>query len=370
MEPDTPSLGGDLLAYADAAWTPKAVTSRSKSPALFTVTNDHVGIDTVRLRGRLTQWPDPELFKRHVDSRTPSGDRRITSMYTEMGTGVTLHVDTRWGLHAWMEVSIPNWLWDTNVNVATVTQMRTAATCLYEDAGRLVSWGVDADQLSVTRIDTVRTFSDVEDYPTLLEGLRLLELPYRPGVTAWTNANLTTSIRRGPKGGDWRARLYGKREECLPRAVSIPPESSQRQALLSEAQAVTGMLRYELVARTPVLKRYAVGVLADVSENGIRALNQGYFCRAGFDREVGGMTKLKDVALIAEAEGDRKDIEKAFAMLLMELLGLPTTNGEKTRQRLARVAKKYGISAADFAMTDRPSVRLDYLSGTAIRDSR
>jgi hypothetical protein len=135
---------------------------------------------------------------------------------------------------------------------------------------------------------------------------------------------------------------------------------------MREAAITEGVLRYELVARSPVLRERKLDRLGDLNPDRLLAMNAHYFQRAGFDAEVGGINRVKQVGHLAEAAGVGKEMAKVRQMLMTEALGLPPTQCERTRGPLKRLARQYGLTPGDFLVLDKVPVRLDYLAGTVM----
>ncbi len=107
--------------------------------------------------------------------------------------------------------------------------------------------------------------------------------------------------------------------------------------------------------------------MADLNDEILLSLREEYFHRARFDTAVGGASKLDQVQTDLALAGDPtyKFFGQVLAMLRAEALGLPypiPSPGPLADYR--RLAKAWGLTAADVLTEAGPAVALDFDSGT------
>lgn len=338
-----------------------AVTSSEQSHAR-SATDGDVRIDTIRFRGRIHELPPEQAFSRYHRVNTDDGRSSTTALRTTMGSGIPLLAGFRGGLAATIEVSVPRYLGRSNVKAATLAETRDTIHALYEEASSWVDWHDPLGEVRIIRLDSVRDFQGVTDVSSVLEGLRHMRLPYNPLTSGWDEElGKTNSLRRYPQSRTWVARLYDKHLE----RSSNP--SLQREMRAEVLAASLGVLRYELLARSSVMKRHGLVKVSDLSQIAVRNINLHYFKRSGFDREIGGGWKVKEVVLQAIADGNGKPVAQAVQMLLWDSLGLPPAQSPRTQHTLKKLVRRYGLESGDLFMNRDDSLRLDYETASLVR---
>ena len=331
-------------------------------------TNVPVLIDTIRVRGRIKSDVLPiQTFRQITDLATgATHDRPVSAFGVLIGPEVRLQVDHHHGrMDAYFEMSVPKALTGSNLFASTVPETLALLNDLYAEAGQWVEWGVDATELTIARLDLVRDFTDIDNISSLLDGLHAVP------TTASTVSHRFTDSKRG--GAEtlrrdtkkWAATVYDKHAETRSQA-SKARGTYPRERLLREAQRAQGRLRYELMLRSDPLRAGGVRTVSDLAEEGsLGALRLKYFRKVGYDQGVGGMTKIDRVLrqMMLDPK-DNKMADKMLGILHRESLGLPQVASDKTLREHRALARRYGVSAADLTLPDRPTIALDYESGT------
>ena len=289
----------------------------------------------------------------------PNGAGKTTTALTLVG-GVRLHLDLfRGHPEAWFEASLPRWLANHNLRTLSVSEAHLAIQEIYNSASRLVEWACDPEHLQLSRLDTVRDFRRVDYINEVISAYRDMSVPWGAESRDWGNDQGYTSVcYRKPKR--WKGQLYNKAEEVVSRAKKA--QGSEREALYRHAEDAKGVLRFELAARRPVLRARGITQVADLTQEVASRLNRSYFERIGFDKEIGGVNKVKAAAIYADEE-DYKQFPNVLALLSMEKLGLPIPWSHNTISKYRKLANTLALSASDLSDTERPSVRLDYNAG-------
>lgn len=315
----------------------------------------------MRLRGGATikDINDFQWFSGHVD-------HGVSRLSTVMPSGITLLVDNRRETQATFEFSVPRFIYDTNLVTVGVDQATEVVRHVYDEASHYVNWAVSLEDLGITRLDTTRHFIVGGKTPDVLDGLRLTSPRRSLRTRVHTMEDGDNSIQRGtPKR--WLGKLYDKGEERrVAAARSRSGDVSETRRRQVETTLASGVLRFEATMRRPVLREHGIGVVRDLEDSRTATLTHHFFQQAGFDQEVGGMSKIKAIALIASSEGNYSDFTKALLDAQLEALGLPPAVEAKTRKRYLRTRRRYGISPADFLLPERESIRLDFGSGKLI----
>jgi len=354
-----------------------ACTSRRDSPSVSAVVDDRdrrgrvrpfVGIDTIRVRGSVEEPKGLDGFAkvglRRIDGvLVPS----IAILKVEGAPQFRLTLTSR-PPQAVFEFSIPKWVWGDNLVTVSTDVAMDAVCCAMARAKPVLSWLDAPANLRLVRVDLVRDFvvGDPFAVTSFIEGQRRLDPPYRPPVQTWDENAEYTNLRRGT-GHRWRNSLYDKAAEVASRAHQTRP-GPNREGLLALSEAATGVLRNELLLRSPVLREQRLESMSDLTRANTERLHRQYFERAGFHHEVGNFDKVR-VAAISATENDRKRLPKIIGMLWMDGLGIPYAMSENTKREYRRTARRLGLTAADVSEASEAAVRLDYDSGELIRTS-
>jgi hypothetical protein len=328
-------------------------------------------IDTIRVRGPIRTHTLPiKTYREITDLVTgETHDRPVSAFGVLIGPEVRLQVDHRHGrMDAYFEKSVPMAMTGSNLFASTVPETLTLLSDLYAEAGQWVDWGVDASELTVTRLDLVRDFEDIDNIPSLLDGLDAV-----PTSASTVSQRFSDSSRDGAETlrrstNKWVATVYDKCAEMLSRA-SKATGTYPRERLMREAQQAEGRLRYELMLRSDPLRAGGIWTVGDlVEEDRLETLRLKYFKQVGYDQAVGGMRRIDQVLrqMMLDPRAN-KMADKMLGILHREALGLPQVACEKTLREHRALARRYGLSAADLTLPDRPTIALDYRSGTLRR---
>jgi len=91
-----------------------------------------------------------------------------------------------------------------------------------------------------------------------------------------------------------------------------------------------------------------------------------YFERAGLGTPVGGTSRLLAAIDAISRTDDAKKISRLAGILLLQAHGRPLNVGRTCRDEHLALARRYGLTAADIALQDGPSVRLDWGLGQLV----
>jgi hypothetical protein len=262
-----------------------------------------------------------------------------------------------------MELSVPNLLFGTNIVLAPPDETHRVIENLASEAQKCLRWADAPGSFSVNRIDLTKhfLFEHQADLDSFVDSQLLLTLPYKPDGDLITGSNHSIHLRRGSRDR-WMSVCYGKGAELRAQACSRHLTLAERARLLDLAETTDHILRNETMLRRPVLQRTTLATVGGISTVTIEEQHRHFFGRAGFDREVGGIDKLRLVYDDLASDVDRKAFEVLLGLLMMERLKRPTTKSKGTRSKYRRLANKLGLSAADVTLREG-TLRLDYDAG-------
>jgi hypothetical protein len=264
-----------------------------------------------------------------------------------------------------MEFSVPNLLFGTNIVLATPEETHQVIEDLATEAQDYLHWAEASGSFSVNRIDLTKhfLFEHQADLDAFVDGQLLLSLPYDPDGRLITDSDHSIYLQRGSRNR-WTSVCYGKRAELLSQASSPHLTLAERARLLDLAETTAQILRNESMLRRPVLQGTVLAKVEGISTVAIDERHHHVFHQAGFDREVGGVDKLRS-AYDRASDVDRRGLEQVFGMLMMERIDRPTTKKRKTRYKYRRLANMFGLSAADITLREG-TLRLDYGAGRLV----
>jgi len=324
-----------------------------------------VGIDTIKVAGRVLEFNEDAFF--HTSYATTSEWSRLEGAWTKLSSGVVLHLNPRAknNTSAWMEFSVPNLLFDTNIVLATPEETHQVTEDLATEAQDYLRWAEAPGSFSVNRIDLTKhfLFEHQAELDSFVDAQLLLSLPYNPDGDLITGSDHSIYLRRGSRDR-WTSVLYGKGAELRAQACSRHLTLAQRARLLDLAEATDHILRNESMLRSPVLRGTVLAKVEGISTVAIDERHHHVFHQAGFDREVGGIEKLRS-AYDRASDADRRGLEEVFGMLMMERIDRPTTKKRNTRYKYRRLANMFGLSAADITLREG-TLRLDYGAGRLV----
>jgi len=111
-----------------------------------------VGIDTIGIRGPLTERPDWSAFCRTSEVNVVADGIRFTSSgwLNLKGIRLSAKANSYHGPIARWEVSLPTWLDRHNLDPLTVEDTLDCLRDIYESAKDYVSWSVPFEELAVS----------------------------------------------------------------------------------------------------------------------------------------------------------------------------------------------------------------------------
>jgi len=315
-----------------------------------------VGIDTLRVRGSVSRF-NLGAFDTVKYRNTPEGSR-LSGATVLLPSGIYLVLDYRGknNVRATFEFSVPNVLFGNNVVLATPEQARDLVARLAGEAQQYLDWAQATGSFLISRIDITKDcyFEHQAELDAFVESQFLLKLPYNPDIRLVTDTDGSTYLKRGSwnsSGERWASVLYGKTAQVRALASATGLTTAEQARLLDLAEGAEHVVRNETRLRRPVLRGSALDMVGDISKDTVEELHLHYFHRAGFDREVGGAHKLR-LAYERFSDDDREYFSKVIGMLTMERLGLPPTEVRNTLSNYQRIARKYGLSAADVTLRE------------------
>jgi hypothetical protein len=271
-------------------------------------------------------------------------------------------------MEAVIEHSLPTMLYGHNIEAVDVSTAIGLVNDIYRQASDWVEWAVDVGDLRLRRLDADRDFDGVDHLDPLLGGLSRIHVPRtaNSGVYMDNEDNgRALTLTRGVKGR-WRASLYDKHAQVihLARQQKDPARSARLQRLAAENQ---GRVRFEAQLRGPALLDHGVRTMSDLSEQKLLDLREFYFNRAQFGTPVGGAPHVDWVMhrLATSHDPDYKFFGQILVMLKAEAMQLPHPNtSSATLAKYRRLAKEWGLSAADMSGLAGPPVALNFERGT------
>jgi hypothetical protein len=149
-----------------------------------------------------------------------------------------------------MELSVPNFLFDTNTVLATTDETHQVIEDLATEAQEYLRWAEAPGSFSVNRIDLTKhfLFEHQADLDSFVDAQLLLSLPYNPDGRLLTDSDHSTYLRRGSRDR-WTSVLYGKGAELRAQACSSHLTLAQRARLFDLAETTAHILRNETMLR-------------------------------------------------------------------------------------------------------------------------
>jgi len=328
-----------------------------------------VGIDTIKVGGRLTKRPDLSVFETTTQHDYGASGERFASAGWTFLDGVKFVAKTNhYGLgpYALWEVSLPTAEHGHNLHSMPLPEALAALYRTYELGSELVDWAVPFEDLSIKRLDSDREFTAIEDIPGILAALSHLNVPNLAQGFAWRTSLGLHSIGC-IKSGRWKAQLYNKKLELHHKLTTAAP--ADRPPIEAAIGQADGVVRFECRTWTPVNKEKHIATLGDLTPEALESVNRSFFDKCHFGQEVEGQPKIH--RLMAESLGD-PDLMKPVAGMVTQLLyeseGLSAPYSRNTSSLYKRLAKEYGVSAADFKCPTSKAMGLDFESGELLID--
>jgi len=348
-----------------------SATNRYRNPSLYEERESPETplIDTIRLTGpvlghTIRQWQ----IRISVDDNGEMEDH-FTSARESMGDSMLrVRVAHNGVMEAVIERSLPTMKYGHNIDAVGLVTAARLVKDLYDRASAWVEWAVDFDGLRVGRLDLARDFDGVDHLDPLLRGLAQIHVPRTKNSSVYSDnerqggaLTLTRSVQ-----GRWRASLYDKHAQVthLARHQSEPSKSARLRDLADEIQ---GRVRFEVQLRSQALRDHGVHTMTDLNEPKLLDLREKYFQRAQFGTPVGGAPHVDAVMHRLATSGDPnyKALGGVLLMLKAEALKLPQpTTSPATLAKYRRLARAWGLSAADMSGLAGPPVALDFERGT------
>jgi hypothetical protein len=321
-------------------------------------------VDTIAVKGRIGDHRILDTRQRQsVDPGTGEITTELLGAEGVLPGGVRVriahHNNQSW---ARIEQSVPNYLHGINIDCTPLHDALGAVRLWHEQASDFVDWVEDADHLLVMRTDLPRDFHGVQNIDHLLTYLSRLPVSRATLNERYADGQRgnAQTLRRGVLRS-WVATAYDKTAEVRYQA-SREKDPMRRDFLASQADRIPNRLRFEPSLRRPYLERKGVRIVSDLNDHVLSHISRDIFDRARFGEQVGGGPHLHEVLRqLSETDPDNVGfVGPVLATLYWEALGIPDQACGKTAQRNRRLAKKWGISAADILSSEAAPVMLDY----------
>jgi hypothetical protein len=348
----------------------RSVTNRHRSPSHSEDRESLEAplIDTIRLSGPIHKHMIPHWqMKISVDDNGEIQDR-FTS--TRVNTGdfeLQVRVARNGEMEAVVERSLPTLRYGHNIDAVNVSTAVRVVNDIYDRASDFVEWAVDVDELRIRRLDLDRDFDGVAHLDHLLRGLARLHVPRTANSSVFSDnehhggaLTLTRSVR-----DRWRASLYDKHAQVshLARHQRDPLLSARMRERAAETQ---GRVRFEVQLRSKALRERGLNMMSDLDNAILLDLCENYFDRAQFGTPVGGAPHVDAVIarLATTSDSNYKSVGAVLFMLKAEALNLPQpTTSSATLAKYRKLAREWGLSAADMSGLAGPPVALDFERG-------
>ena len=319
--------------------------------------------------GRLTKRPQLSVFQTTTQHDYGSSGERFASAGWTFLEGVKFIARSNHygqGPHAYWEVSLPTAACGHNLQPMALPDALAALYRTYELGSELVEWAVPFEGLSIMRLDTNRDFNGIEDIPGILAALSHLTVPTAAQGFEWRTRLGTHSIGC-LNSGRWKAQLYDKKKELENKwRRTSPADRPPIEAAIAQAD---GMVRFECRTLTPVNKEKHIANLGDLTPELLESVNRSFFDKCHFGQEVEGQPKIH--RLMVESLGDpdlMKPVAGMLTYLLYESEGLGSPYSRNTNDLNKRLARKYGVSSADFRCPTSKAMGLDFELGELVID--
>jgi len=226
----------------------------------------------------------------------------------------------------------------------------------------------DWNDLQVSRLDLVRDLHGVPDVAQVLD--RLAQVPSRGKTREQYNDPRRGGAQtlRVSTARRWSVTAYDKAAEQTSAAgrTSDPERRAhhRRQAVLAK-----GQLRTEVGLRSEVLRERQGTTRCDalLKQDVMDTLARHYFDAAGLGTPIGGLSRIGEALdAIAANPQEAKMSDRMIGILYQQGLGRPPTASANTVADHLRLARKYGITAADLVAGDGPTIRLDWDSARVV----
>jgi hypothetical protein len=329
-----------------------------------------VGIDTIRVGGRLAKRPDLSLFGTTAEHAYGSHGERFPSAGWSNIDGVKVIAHTNYyglGPYASWEISLPNLIDGHNLRPTTLSQAMDMLRHTYECAGAFVRWAIPFESLAIKRLDSDRDFHGIDDIPGVLAALGHLAVPPLSQHYIWSTTKGVHAIG-STKAGRWKAQLYDKQAQLVHLRSRAALED--RPPIAAAINQADGIIRFECRTWTPVNKEKGIATIGDLTDDLLNAVNRSYFDKCQFGRAVEGWSKVhRLMADSLEESASTKDIAGMLTHLLYLSEGLSSPYRSRTTiQKYRRMADEFEFSQVDFRVSKSKAMYLDFDSGELLVD--
>ncbi len=330
-----------------------------------------VGIDTVRVRGPVA--PEglsslPRQRQRH-DLDTVTGVVTITPTRSESSTAA----GWPWSIDTWrktpellFEASVPRLLRSDNRLAATVAELHSVLRHLHAEVSQHVKVLCEPEELTLMRLDGVRSFENQSGMPLSKVLASLAEVPGRRARTCIHVNRAHTGVQTLERHTErWSTRLYQRAEHYQQRAVHQRGAEAERLQALAVSER--DRLRYEVELRSRALTEHGLATVGDLSQAVLEDLAYRYFERSAFHNRVGSDgARLLEAAAALEADGRYKQLPSVLGLLAMEGAGLSPAWASATTAKHSALAKELRLRPSDLSSVGLPATRLDWHTGLVV----
>jgi hypothetical protein len=326
----------------------------------------YLGIDTIAVRGEVisARTPDTRIEAlRVVDG--PTGEIGLEKVISRLPSGGRLMLSQRAGgcLFATIEASVPKVRTGSNFDPSSVMSAVEVLESLYDEAGQWCRWNAPLMDLSLTRVDATGHINGVTHRDRHLRTLAMLNV-----------RSLPTNLRNDPQRGGaltlssgpgrrWKMHAYDKTAEIRARATRC--RGATREQARRDLGRSDGILRCELVLRSPSLRAVGMATVRELDEETLAREHRKQFHRVGLGLSVAGFNKIIESVENMPEKMSGHDEVMMLGLLLCDLAGYAPRLGAVTARKHRNNARDLGF-VPDMLLDLGSSVRLDYDSARQV----
>jgi hypothetical protein len=258
------------------------------------------------------------------------------------------------GVVRW-EGSLPKRAGGENVDALRLVPALTVARGVYDELAEVAELSVPFEEGTVTRIDLVRDFDDVDQFELWSAGVQAVRHDRRVRTFRHASHEFKKALTVGASARtSWSGYCYDKHAESEGRA----PEGRVR----FEARLRKGSLRSEWAVKNGG----KVVEVRDLTVEKLEGLRRATFRRVGFDREVLSMRGVAERVLQVEGLSDRQRMG-FLGYVWGQAAGVELCS-RTTAWRYEKLASELGVAVPRELLTEDAAVAvsLDYDSGRQV----
>ena len=259
---------------------------------------------------------------------------------------------------AWLrvELSLPTMLNGHNRNAPDRTLLTDAVDASLFLLSEVYVDIPSVDRTVVQRLDVARNFSGVRSAHTTLTALSRRHVPYaRVNESRHSRGTMQSLLRGSSK--EYLVRGYDKHAELLDKART---DRDRRELLTAWAQTSTGLLRFELQLRAPLLRRKGLTRMTDLTPNVLDDLARDCFQHARWNAPYGGVGRVQQTLERLRPQLSRADYRNLCSYLYWTEHGMEVDLSRNVLDRIRPLARKHNLLDGE---DDGPLRRLDFDAG-------